>query len=241
MAFTVAAAHAAGYNTTTSTYAGPVPASIAENNLIFAQVVANTSNADAITPPAGWTVLWDNGSGAFVVSGSCGIYVAYHLVTAAEAATPPASWDFGLGTARAGNIIITRVTGHNPADVLDTAISTDVGSFSDATPLTCAALTSTVANALAIGGCVVQSASSRTITEPSGWTQDDTTCGLDYGRGADIAHLVLGSAGSTGAVDWYQSGSSLSGAAWMVVVAPAVSAPPHAIARNSNRVWRIHG
>lgn len=243
---TVATSHT-GYSSTTATYAGPVPGTIVEGDLILAQLVSATSTADSITMPDGtWTELV-GGSGSYSVVSSIGYYWAWHQVTAAEAASPPSSWDFTLGTARAGSIMITRVTGHDTSSPFDTSVQTAAGSASDSSPLNVTGSTSTVDDALLIGGAVVNSATSRTITEPvvpGAWTEDDTSCGQGYGKGQDAAHYGLGTAGATGTIPWYISGNTLAVAAWHVVVAPAppaTSAPPlHQLARNRNQIWRIH-
>jgi hypothetical protein len=215
--------HSAGYGTATDTYSGPVP-TINEGDLIDASIVANTSTNDSVTPPSGWTTLLDDGAGGLAVTGGNGYWWGWHEVTAGEAASPPASWDFVLGTARTGNVIIRRITGHKQGDPFDTAVSSTSGSFSDTVPLTIAGVTTSVDNCTLIGFANVQSGTSRTLTEPTSpgtWTEDDTTCTLSYGRGQDVAHYDLGAAGATGDVSWYQSGASLAGAAGMIAVQPA--------------------
>lgn len=220
------AGHTTGYSVATDLYEAVVPASISAGDLILAQIVANTSATDSVTPPSGWVNLLNSGTDALLVSGSDGYAWYWHLVTAGEAASPPANWPFTLGSPRTGNIITVQVTGHDTTSPFDTAVSHVAGSFSTTTPLTVPAVTTSVADCLLVGGCNVQSASSRTITIPTGWTQDDTTCTLNIGRGQTAAHLTLGAAGSTGDQDWYESDTSLPGAAFMVAVAPAGSAPP---------------
>jgi hypothetical protein len=216
--------HSSGYGTATDTYSGPVPGTINEGDLIDASIVAFTTANDSVTPPSGWTTLLDDGAGGLAVSGGNGYWWGWHEVTAGEAASPPASWDFVLGTARTGNVIIRRITGHKQGDPFDTAVSSTSGSFSDTVPLTIVGVTTSVDNCTLIGFANVQSGASRTLTEPTSpdtWTEDDTTCVLSYGRGQDVAHYDLGAAGATGDVSWYQSGASLAGAAGMIAVQPA--------------------
>jgi hypothetical protein len=221
VAFTIDSDYA-GYTVAATDYVGPVPATIAEGDLILAQIaIAYSSALVSPAPPDGsWTAL--------VADAQTGSAVEYswwwHLVTASEASSPPESWTFTLSDARTGNIIITRITGHLVGDPFNTSVSTTAGSYSNSSPLTLTAVTTTVADCLLVGGASINSASSRTITIPSGWTQDDTTCTLGYGKGQTAAHYQLGAAGSTGDIDWYQSGTSLSGAGFMIAVAPASSA-----------------
>jgi len=222
---TVQSASHNGYATATTTYAGPVPGTINEGDLIDALLVSNVDGATTVSMPDGtWTELV-GGGGSYATSGGNGYYWAWHEVTAAEAASPPASWDFTLGTARTGNIIIRRTTGHLVGDPFNTAVSTVSGSFSDSSPLTIPAVTTDVDECTLLGFANVQSASSRTIDEPTSpgtWTEDDSSCTESIGRGQDALSYEFGSAGSTGDVDVYQSGSSLPGAAGMIAVQPAV-------------------
>jgi hypothetical protein len=236
MVFTTATQHA-GYGTEATDYVGPVPATFNTDDLILAQIVANTSTGDGVTTPAGTWPELVGGTGALAVTGSVGYWWGWHRVTAAEAASPPASLTFALGTARTGNIMITRVTGHNPANPFNTAVSS---ATSSGTTTVVPGVTTTIAGCLLAGGGSLQSGTSESISSPSGWTEDDTTCLLTLGRGQVAGHLQLGAAGATGDQTWNKT-SSLAGASFMVALNPAVSAPPPPLTRNTNRLWRIRG
>lgn len=241
---TVQSAGHAGYSVAATTYEGPVPGTINEGDLIDALVVANTSSNDSVTPPSGWTTLIDDGAGGLALSGAVGYWWGWHEVTSAEAASPPSSWDFVLGTARTGNVIIRRTTGHKVGDPWNTAVSTVAGSYSDSTPLTIPGVTTDADDCTLLGFANVQSASSRTIdqpTSPGTWTEDHSTCTLGIGRGQDALSYELGSAGATGNVDVYQSGSSLAGAAGMIAAQPSDIGSLVPPVSRPLRTWRVHG
>lgn len=234
---TVSADHSAGYSVATDTYAAPVPA-LASRMLVLASITTNTSSNDSVTPPSGWTTLLDDGAGGLRLTGSVGFWWGWHEVTDAELVSPPASWDFVLGASLTGNVDVQAVTGHRVGNPFATAIAYTVGSISDTVPLTVAGLTVPADNSLMVGGCTLQSGSTRSLTVPTSWTQDDTTCLLGYGRGQTVAHLAV-DAGATGDQDWYQSDTSLAAAGWQVIIAPAATIPVLPV--RANQVWRTHG
>lgn len=211
--FTVATAHQ-GYAVASATFSAPVPATINTGDLILFQYVTNSTVADTITPPASVTELPLIGSS---VVGGNGYAWFWHLVTAAEAATPPATWDFALSTARTGNIMTTRVTGHNLVTTFDTAVGKVAAA---ASAYAVSSLTTTVANTLLIGGANLQSATNQSCAADGSWTQDDTTCGLTLGRGQIAVHQAGGAAGVKGGWTWTQT-AALAGEAFVIAVRPA--------------------
>lgn len=213
MSPTVAWSNYTGYSSTSSTFAAPVPPTIAQNDLILAQIATNSSTADTITAPdASWTALIGSS-----VTGGVGYAWYWHLVTSAEAATPPSAWNFTLSTARTGNVITSRITGHNTSSPWDTAVSSATSGTSS---ITVTGVTTSQSDCLLVGGGNLQSATSDSISVPTGWTQDTSTCTLTLGRGQVTGHLAVPTAGATGNQTFTKT-SALAGAAFIAAVAPS--------------------
>jgi hypothetical protein len=207
-------------NTSAATaYPAVVPVTggaLAAGDLIVAPLCTNTTLADAVTlPDSSWAAIVPSS----VVSAAVGWGVWWHFVTAAEAASPPASWPFALATARAGNMISARYRGVDRLIPFDTAVSSIT---SGTTTRNVPSVTTLTPGCLLVGGANLQSATTQTIGVPPGWTQDDTTCGLSAGRGQVMGHLQLPTAGATG-IQTFTASSALSGAGWMIALRPAAS------------------
>lgn len=218
-----------GSGTTTTTYNVPVPTGLQENDLIFVQMVTNTSVADTVTPPdANWHVIV-----ASAVTGSVGFAWYYHFVTAAEAASPPSSWTFTLSTARTGNFIYQRFRGWTPTAPFEnkngSGPTADV-SLAESHVYPTGTITTTVpgvttsqADCVLVGGANLQSATTESVSVPTGWTSDKTTCLLTLGRGQVAGHLALTASGATGN-QVFNKTLALAGSGFMLALVPESTA-----------------
>lgn len=213
--FTIATSHFGDATAGRTTWPAPVPPVIHQNDLILFQYVANNTAALTVTPPAAVT---ETPLIASSLVGANAYFWYWHLVTAGEAATPPASWDFTTSApAGGGNIMTTRITGHNVATPFDTAVA-QVAAASSAYAV--AAVTTGTAGCLLVGGANIQSATTQSCAADGSWTQDDSTCTLTLGRGQIAVHQLAGAAGSHGGWTWTQT-AALAGEAFNIAVRAA--------------------
>lgn len=188
-----------------------MPASIVAGDMLIAHV--GTSLASAPTAPAGWTLIPSSQQleSSAPLSGSG----YYRRATGVENSVTY-TWS-NVGTGRCA-VVVQRYTGVHattPFDTTSTSAKTTV-----ATTLTIPAFNTVSQNAMLVSGCSLNAASAASLVVPSGMTQAGQTTGT--GRRSALAHVVLGTAGTSGAKVWADSPStSLQYAGWLAALRPA--------------------
>ncbi|MES2155607.1 MAG: Calx-beta domain-containing protein [bacterium] len=128
----------------TTTNASPlaitVPGSVAQFDVLVAQVVVKTTTT-TVTAPSGWTLIRaDNSAGANPLKMSS----YWHVATAGDASGGSYSWSYtGTNWAAGGMLVLKGVDNAGPVDVSATATDTN-------SPSTAPAVTTTVANTVLV-------------------------------------------------------------------------------------------
>ena len=205
-----------GSSATSTTYAVPVPPGIKAGDWVDVVYSANSTVADTVTPPAGWSTLL---ASTFRNSYACAWFS--YIVTAADEASPPASWTFTISTARAANFNVRHIRGIDPVTPLNTAV---VSGSSATSTTTVTGPTTTAPGTLLVGFGDLQSATTQSISNPKGWAGNSSTCGLNLARGTVTGQTFVPNAGATGTLTWTKT-SALAGvsAAVALNVMPAVA------------------
>jgi hypothetical protein len=202
------------WTSATTAYNVTAPATLTEGDLLWVQFVNADTGGSFTTVPTGWTqhvpVLHATGGNM--------ITAYWHIVTAGEEASPPATFDFVWSSSLAGNALLAVfrfVDDTTPIDVSYSSVTN--GTATKTVP----AITTVTDGAMVIGGAQLQSASSQTVNAPSGWQEIENSSTQNAGRGAVLAlEGNQATAGSTGTAAFTQT-SALQGYAYQVALRPA--------------------
>ena len=178
-----------------------VPAGVALNDLMVAQVTlrGGTNNTLAAPACACWTLIRRDDATTNLTQA-----LYYHVATGAE----PASYTWTLSTAAqrytGGIIVYTGVNNASPVDVTSGAVDTSAGSANVQAP----SVTTTLANDQILGLFGIRSNS--TFTPPGGMTERWDTVGggvSPASESADVSQAAIGASGAktavaTTAADW---------------------------------------
>lgn len=202
------------WTSATTAYNVTAPATLTENDLLWVQFVNADTGGSFTTVPSGWTqhVPVLNATGGNMIT------AYWHVVTAGEAASPPATFNFVWSSSLAGNAhlaVFRNVDTTTPVDVVYASVTN--GTATKTVP----SITTVTDGALVIGGAQLQSASSQSVNVPSGWYEIQNSSTQNAGRGG-----VLGlegnqiPAGAAGTAAFTQT-SALNGYAYQVALRPA--------------------
>lgn len=202
------------WTTATTAYNVTAPATLTEGDLLWVQF-ANADTAGSFTTvPSGWTaeVPVLNASGGNMIT------AYWHVVTAGEEASPPATFDFVWSSSLTGNALLAvfrNVDSTTPIDVGYASVTNGT------TTKTVPSITTVTDYAMVIGGAQLQSATTQTVNAPAGWVEIENSSTQSAGRGAVLAYEGLqATAGATGTNDFTQT-SALQGYAYQVALRPA--------------------
>lgn len=188
----------------------------------------STTTDPSVTWPSGWVSLWPYTRVGTTASASMSSEARYHIVTAGEVASPPASWDVTLGSSVDGAIAVQRFRGVDNADPI--AVSSPAAGYSTATQATgtttkvAPAVTTDAANAMLITGAACRSGSQTLTSVATGYTVGSNAFGIG-GKPAGIAYKAQAAAGASGTATWTHTGS-LSGYAWQSALKESTGAAP---------------
>lgn len=184
---------------------GNQPPGLADGDVVFA-AFANTSNISNFSPPSGWTELV--APRAIGTDQTYAVYYRY-FADADTWSAPSASWT----TSGRASCIVVAYSGADPTTPIDVTPSVASGTA----PLTITGVTTTRYGARLITGAAANTASSNTITAPSGFTQQAMTTGT--GRREGWGDKATTTAGASGNQQWTCSGS-LSMTGFLTAVRP---------------------
>ena len=187
----VAVDAASGSYTSGSTIDLPVPAIVATDDLMIAQIAYNATGGGIITPPAGWTLIDETGGNGVTQA------LYYRVATASE----PTTYSFTLssGATDTASGAITLYDGVDTASPID---ASGAQSNASAAAVTAPSISTTAANATLVAFYAVRDDGNG--TPPAGMTERTDVNSAQGGAAADetlalSADETLGSAGSTGA------------------------------------------
>ena len=202
------------WTSATTAYNVTAPATLTEGDLLWVQFVNADTGGSFTTVPSGWTqhVPVLNATGGNMIT------AYWHIVTAGEEASPPATFDFVWSSSLAGNALLAVfrfVDDTTPIDVSYSSVTN--GTATKTVP----AITTVTDGAMVIGGAQLQSASSQTVNAPSGWQEIENSSTQNAGRGSVLAlEGNQATAGSTGTAAFTQT-LALQGYAYQVALRPA--------------------
>lgn len=219
------------WTSATTAYNVTAPGTLTENDVIWIQFQnADTVGSFTSTPGADWF----EGVPVLHASGGNMITAWYHVVTAAEEASPPSTFNFVWANSLAGNALLSVFRNVDPSNVLDVAIATVTNGT---TTKTVPSITTVTDGAYVFGGGQLQSATSQSINVPSGWTQILTSCGDSAGRGGVIGYKgVQAIAGATGTAAFTQT-QALQGYAYQAALRPNLSGGLTQVNKDLQLVW----
>lgn len=198
---------------------------LANGDVLWAQVSWNASEAPNMASPAGWTVVtgWP-----FVQASLVGAVIAYRVVT--DTGTEPTTYtwqpkatDGTTNQAARGNVGIRVYRGVDTGTPLDaTPVRTSGVSGAGGSAISMAQITTVTAGAYVLTGLGVEASSATTtITSPAGLTKIWDLVGRRQSMAEEGVQAV---AGGSGALSWSISPATLNYTGYQAALRPAAGA-----------------
>ena len=181
---------AAGSYTSGSTIDLPVPATVATDDLMIAQIAYNATGGGIITPPAGWTLIDETGGNG----------VTQALYRRIATASEPASYSFTLSSG-ATDTAAGAITLYDGVDTTSPIDASAAQTNASAAAVVAPSVTTTVSGATLVAFYAVRDDGNGTA--PAGMTERTDVNSAQGGAAADetlalSADEALGAAGATG-------------------------------------------
>lgn len=233
MAITFIDGAASAFTTATTTFAIPAPTTggaLAAGDVLIANVVWDTasSTAPSVSLPSGWVALTSlevMGTGTTAMH----FYGLAHVVTAAEAASPPASWAVTTSTGYVGNVTVARFRGVDTADLLSVSAPASGYSVAHYTSVVGAKVAPLVTvdtgNSMLVTGSMHRSNSSTITSVDTGYTIAASVSAQAAGRAGGLAYKSQAATGDSTTATWNTSTTN-TGSVWQTALAQAP--PPKA-------------
>jgi PKD repeat protein len=188
------------------------PAGTAAGDFLVASFTAD--NLPSLTSvPTGWKPLLPT---PLRPQSATTVFAYYRVADAGDAAS--SGWTWTLSAAQKWGGGVTRYTGVDPVNPLDTTVSTAVDNTGTATAVTVPGVTTSTAGAMVIGGLGANGATP-TVTPPTGFTEAWESTGAKV---AEHAYAAQATPGPTGNRTWTLSAARAT-AAWMTALRPSSS------------------
>jgi hypothetical protein len=182
-------------NGSSSTLVIDTPAGTQNGDIMIAGIQGN--GTPSITPPAGWTELYEVTQGNF-----SGRHWVYYKIASSEGSNH--TWTFSGSVRNSGGIL--TFTGNDTSSPID---DSDAGAYGSMTSYTLSSITTSQANDMLVYYAGVDFGSNPSCTPPTGFTEvfesnggSETTMGYKTQAAAGATGTFAGSTGSSSAGAW---------------------------------------